>query len=180
MPSDTATRWDGIIIRLRSEDESAMFPAIVKEALNKIASKPVGRSLLEDIAALANKKKFGYTVAIMRPGGLSIVNNGQGPQWSSGSVAKRSNENDACNGAGTVSQLIWNANSLSTPSGARPPFIGLAHELVHCLYALKGEGYIATMEEENRTVGLGELADARAHTENKIRAEHDIPLREVY
>jgi hypothetical protein len=159
-----------------------MFPSIVREALNRIASKPVGKSLLDQIAGLGGKKKFGYTVAIMRPAGLAIVdkNDGQGPQWSGGSLAKRMNELDACNGTGTISALTWNANSMSTPGGARPPYIGLAHELVHCLYALKGEGYIATMDEENRTVGLGDLADDRDCTENKVRTEHNIPVRTSY
>ncbi len=179
---DTQTQWDGIVIRLRSAGESAMFPGIVAEALNKIYSKPVGKALLDQIAQQAGKKKFGYTVCIMRPAGLSLQdkNDGKGPQWSGGSIAKRGDEANACNGTGTVTQLIWNPNSMATPTGARPPFIGLAHELIHSLYSLKGEGFLDTMSEENRTVGLGEHVNTREITENKIRAEHGIKERDVY
>ena len=74
-----------------------MFPAIVSEALNKIYSQPVGKSLLDQIAGLSSRKKFGYTVCIMRPANLSIIdtNDGKGPQWSGGSVAKRMDETRA-------------------------------------------------------------------------------------
>ena len=182
MPHDTQTDFDGIIIRLRSPNESVHFPQLVKDALKSINSKPVGKQLLSEIVALKNKKKFGYTVCIMRPGGLSVVdkNNGEGPQWSSGSVAKRSNEEDACNGTGTVTAVTWNANIIETPDGSRPSFIALAHELVHALYNLKGEAYSDASDEEYRTVGLAPVANARAVTENKIRAEHKVPLRAAY
>ncbi|HEX4949460.1 MAG TPA: M91 family zinc metallopeptidase [Blastocatellia bacterium] len=182
MAVDTPTRWDGIIIRLRSASESAMFPGLVAEALNTIYSKPVGKKLLDQIAAQGAKKKFGYTICIMRPANLSLEdkNDGKGPQWSGGSIAKRENEVNASNGTGSVTALTWNPNSMSTPGGPRPPFIGLAHELIHALYSLKGEGYTATMEEELRTVGLEPYVDAREITENKIRAEHNIPLRTSY
>ena len=76
--TDTNTKWDGIIIRLRSAGESIVFPTLVKEALNAIYSKPVGRSLLDQIAALAGKKKYGYTVVIMRPKDLRIVQSNAG------------------------------------------------------------------------------------------------------
>lgn len=182
MPVDMQTRWDGIIVRLRTATESAMFPGIVSENLNMIYSKPVGQALLDQIAAQAAKKKFGYTICIMRPANLAIIdkNDGSGPQWSGGSIAKRMDEANSCNGAGSVTALTWNPNSMSTPGGARPPFIGLAHELIHALYSLKGEGYIATMDEELRTVGLVPHVDAREITENKIRAEHSVSLRTAY
>jgi hypothetical protein len=44
-PSDTPTKWNGIIIRLRGDGESGMFPTLVQEALAKIESKAVGKSL---------------------------------------------------------------------------------------------------------------------------------------
>lgn len=182
MPQDTQTDFDGIIIRLRSPNESVMFPQLVKDALASINSKPAGKTLLSEIVKLKGKKKFGYTVCIMRPGGLSIAdkNNGKGPQWSSGSIAKRSNEADACNGTGTVTAVTWNANIIETPDGSRPSFVALAHELVHALYNLKGEAYADASDEEYRTVGLAPVANARAVSENKIRAEHGVPLRAAY
>ena len=182
MPNDIPTSFDGIIVRLRYEGESALFPGIVKEALNKINSKPTGKELLKQIVALNNKKKFGYTVCIMRPSDLSIVNknDGKGPQWNAGSVAKRANEANACNGVGSVTAITWNANVITTPDGSRPTFIGLAHELIHALYSLKGEGFLDSSNEEYRTVGLPPVQDEREITENKIREEHKVPLRTGY
>lgn len=176
MASDTATRWDGVIIRLRSDDESLLFPSIVKEALNKIYSKPVGQALLDQLLAGVAKKKFGYTVAIMRPAKMQIVDQ----KWQGGSMAKRIDELASCNGVGSVSQVLWNCNIVATPDGSRPPFIALAHELIHALYNLKGEAFADTSHEEYRTVGLAPVADAREITENKIRAEHELPLRTAY
>lgn len=182
MPHDIHTDFEGIIVRLRSPNESVHFPQLVKEALAKINSEPVGKKLLSEIVTLQGRKKFGYTVCIMRPGGLSIQDkgNGKGPQWSSGSVAKRSSEADACNGTGCVTAVTWNANVIETPDGSRPTFIALAHELVHALYNLKGEAHADTSAEEYRTVGLAPVANAREITENKIRAEHNVPLRASY
>ena len=182
MPHDIQTGFEGIIIRLRSPNESVHFPQLVKDALAAINSKPVGKQLLSGIVALKNKQKFGYTVCIMRPGGLAVVdkNDGKGPQWSSGSVAKRSHEGDACNGNGTVTAVTWNANIIETPDGSRPAFVALAHELIHALYNLKGEAYSDASDEEYRTVGLPPVANDRAITENKIRAEHKVPLRAAY
>jgi hypothetical protein len=182
MPQDTQTNFAGVIVRLRNPNESGMFPGIVAEALGKINSKPVGKKLLAGIAGLSSRAKFGYTVCIMRPSGLGIEdkNDGKGPQWNSGSVAKRGNETDACNGTGTVTQVIWNANIVETPDGSRPAFIALAHELVHAYYNLKGEAYSDTSTEEYATVGLAPLKDLREVNENLIRAEHGVALRAQY
>lgn len=182
MPHDTQTDYDGIIIRLRNPNESVHFPQLVKDALKTIDSKPVGKELLSEIVKLSGKKQFGYTVCIMRPADLSFAdkNDGRGAQWSSGSIAVRIREDKACNGTGTVTQVIWNANIIETPDGSRPSFIALAHEMIHALYNLKGEAFKNTSDEEYRTVGLPPVANARAITENKIRDEHNVPLRAAY
>jgi len=183
MPTDTQTDFPGIIIRLRNPSESVAFPTIVKEALAKINSKPVGRTLLEEIVNLRDRAKFGYTVCIMRPNGLAVEekNDGKGPQWNSGSVAKRANELDAVDPKkGTPTAVTWNANMIETPDGPRPAFIALAHELIHALYNLKGEAYDDASWEEYCTVGLPPVADKRAVNENLIRAEHGVPRRIAY
>lgn len=183
MPHDTPTGFPGVIIRMRSEKESAYFPTLALEALAKINSKPVGKIMLEQIVAREHKKKFGYTVCIMRPAGLGIVDDKQTDQkkWNGGSMAKRINENDACDSSiGTPTQVLWNANIIETPDGSRPSFISLAHELVHALYNLRGEAFKDTSAEEYRTVGLAPVANARFVTENKIRAEHNLPRRDSY
>ncbi len=176
MPVDTNTRWDGIIVRMRSDTESISYPTIVAESLNIIYSKPVGKKLLDQIVAEVGKKQFGYTVCIMRPASMLVVDS----KWQGGSVAKRGNETNACNGVGSISSVTWHPNIMSTPDGARPPFIALAHELIHALYNLKGEAFLDAAAEEYRTVGLAPVADAREVTENKIRAEHNIPARTAY
>lgn len=182
MPHDIATEFPGIIIRLRTPNESVTFPTTVKMALAQISSQAVGQALLNQITALVAKQKWGYTVCIMRPGNLAIndVNDGKGPQWNGGSVAKRAHEDDACNGTGCVTSVTWNPNVMSTPDGARPGFIALAHELIHALYNLKGEASSNTSEEEYRTVGLPPRENTREITENRIRDEHGIPPRATY
>ena len=180
MPTDFTTQYDGIIVRLRTADESAMFPGLVNEALLTINSRPRGRALLDGIVANASKMKFGFTICIMRPSGLSVVNDGNGPQWSSGSICKRTNEMKACDGTGCVSSITWNANVIATPDGARPAFIGLAHELIHAYYSLLGQGVLKAKDEEYCTVGLPPHALTRDITENSIRAEHGLPMRMSY
>jgi hypothetical protein len=180
LPTDSQTDFDGIIVRLRDPGESAMFPGIVNEALRTIHSRPKGRALLDGIVANAGKKKFGYTVCIMRPSGLAFVNDGSGPHWSSGSICKRTNEISACNGIGCVSAITWNANVIVTPDGARPSFIGLAHELIHAYYSLLGDGTMNTKAEEYSTVGLASHQSTREFTENAIREEHGLPIRMTY
>jgi hypothetical protein len=179
---DHNTRFDGIIVRLRGDSESAMFPGIVNEALAKISSKPVGKTLIDGIVSQAGKKKYGYTVCIMRPADMSIVdkNDGKGPQWSAGSVCKRGDEAASCGGTGSVSAVTWNPNGISTPDGSRPSFIGLAHELIHAYYNLLGTAMMNAKDEEYRTVGLAPHANTRDITENKIRSEHGIPARDAY
>ncbi len=183
MAVDTTTNYPGIIIRLRNANESGMFPGLVKEALSTIASKPVGQALLNDIVALQGRAKFGFTVCIMRPALLAIEDkhDDRGPQWNCGSVAKRASEADASNKkTGSPTAVTWNSNIVATPDGSRPAFIALAHELVHALYNLKGEAYADASMEEYCTVGLPPVSTVRAITENRIRAEHNVPLRTAY
>lgn len=66
-----------------------------------------------------------------------------------------------------------------------PPFIALAHELVHALHLLSGDRVPdispsrQEMIEEARTVGAGKYAATRI-SENAIRAEHGIARRMFY
>jgi hypothetical protein len=175
MPVDIQTGYNGIIIRLRNENESIMFPSLVKEALQKIASRPMGHKLLNNIAALSGRAKFGYTVCIRRPANMSIVNG----NYCRANLAVRANEADAKDrNSGTVTVIDFNANITLTPDGPRPTFIGLAHELIHAYYNLKGKG-INGPNEEYATVGIAP-GPKRSITENGIRAEHNVPLRETY
>ena len=149
------------------------FLGVVKAALQKIISKPVGRTMLEHTIGLSDRAEFGYTVCIMRPSGL-------GPQWNGGSVAERAHENGAWDGAGTVTQVVWNANVIHTPAVARPAFIAPAHDMINALYNPKGDAFRATSMEEYCAVGLPPVATRREITEYPIRGEHNVPRRSLY
>jgi hypothetical protein len=175
MPVDHQTQYQGIIIRLRDASESVHFPAIVDEALRMIASKPVGKQLLENIAGLSGRAKFGYTVCISRPSDMRIING----NWCMANRAVRGDEAKAMKAdEGSVTAIYFNANIISTPDGDRPTFIGLAHELIHAYYNLKGEA-LRGPNEELATVGIG-TGPQRTINENAIRAEHGLPLRSKY
>jgi len=79
------------------------------------------------------------------------------------------------------------------PSKAASPdanFISLGHELKHVSHVLKGDSKLLwtdafgvpsrqSYEEELRTIGLGPWSSEEG-TENKLRAEHGLPLRKHY
>jgi hypothetical protein len=187
MPFDTTTNYPGIIIRMQNQSDSVLFPTLVNDALAKIASRPIGQKLLQGISQRANKAKFGYTVCIMRAD--MTYNAGCVTKWVGTNVAKRGDEALATTaGQGSITAIKYNANMISTPDGNRPSWIGLAHELIHAYYNLKGKGLGSgtimnvkgpVEREEMATVGLGP-GPHRSITENLIRAEHNLPLRTTY
>jgi Effector protein len=189
---DTATDFDGIIIRTKNSDSKA-FAGLVKAALAKLNSKPVGKALLDGIVAMAAKKKFGYTVCIMPK---ESVKKSFGPlirwrNYQKGSVTKSASDSAASNpDEGTVSSIKWDPIHTKTPDGARPPFIGLAHELVHAYHNLKGDSTLiaddrfdgseaATKNDEMRVVGLRGF-EKEPISENRIRHEHGVAYRSSY
>lgn len=177
---DIATPYPGIIIRCGADD--LYYPGLVSAGLQTIAGKPVGYSLLRSIAKRAEKAQDGFTVVIKKPAShlepdptnpAMFVNT-----WTNKAV--RFNEDNACNGTGTRTAVSWNPNILTSPDGSRPPFIALAHELIHALNNLRGTAYKDTRKEEYCTVGLGEYAHRRKRNENAIRAEHGVAARTQY
>ena len=70
-----------------------------------------------------------------------------------------------------------------------PPYIALAHEMIHALHSLSGDlrkeydlsfaNDSGTLHEEARTVGLGIYAGTRI-SENAFRKRDNIPLRTYY
>jgi hypothetical protein len=186
MPSDTPTNYAGIIIRMNSPTESVMFPSLVKDALAQIHATATGKKLLLGIASRAASAKFGYTVCVKR---ADMTYDGTcETKWKGTNVAKRGNEAAATSGGSSVTAVTYNANMIKTPDGNRPSWIGLAHELIHAYYNLKGKGLPAgtiqnvngpVEQEEMATVGLGP-GPHRSITENMIRGEAGIPLRETY
>jgi hypothetical protein len=200
---DTTTKWDGLIIRTRPGDSKA-FARQVGDALNEIASKPAGAQLLQEIGAHQGNDSFGYKVAITPQASEKRQTLFRRPRtYTGGNVTKSGSDAKASTpGEGASSAIKWNPQQAVTPDGKRPPFIGLAHELIHAHNNLKGESSLISkssrpdgvaqgttsapvnpkIEDENKVVGLGQYADAAAYpmTENTIRQEHGLPRRERY
>jgi len=182
---DTQTQWDGIIIRTKATDSNA-FVGLVQAALNKIYSKPVGKNLIDAIVADAGKRKFGYTVCIMPKASRK---NSFGPliRWRTyekGSVTRVGSEQAASDGTGAVSSIQWDPETKDTPDGARPPFIALAHELIHCMHNLKGTSHLIGGDDEKKrdemmVTGLRGY-EQEPISENRIRAEHNVVYRNSY
>lgn len=188
MPADTQTMYAGIIVRMNNAAESVMFPTLVTDALTKIASTPTGRKLLTGIAAKSHLAKFGFTVCIIRAD--MRYDAGCVTRWVGTNVAKRGDEAaGTTRGQASITAIKYNANMIDTPDGKRPSWIGLAHELIHAYYNLKGKGRPDSEEEFNvsgnvkkeemLTVGLG-AGPHRSITENQIRAEAGLALRTTY
>lgn len=79
-------------------------------------------------------------------------------------------------GAGTHVGVRWNPDPNSPMNQQRPPAIGLAHELIHAYYGVRGAqpgnefGHFSTVLFEYLCVGLGPW-DGHTPTENSVRAE---------
>ncbi|MDT7953667.1 MAG: M91 family zinc metallopeptidase [Acetobacteraceae bacterium] len=91
--------------------------------------------------------------------------------------------NNAKNGTGTVSAIKWDPASTETPDGARPPYIALAHELIHCMHNLKGTSYMTGIGDvkvdEMMVTGLKGY-EQQPVSENRIREEHGVHYRSSY
>ncbi len=183
--ADTATNYAGIIIRTNAGDSKA-FVTEVEAALAKIESKPIGHQLLANIVAEIGKAKWGYTVCIMPKGSIK---KSFGPliRWRTyekGSVTKAASDQNASDGTGAVSSIKWDPRNCDTPDGARPPFIGLAHELIHAWHNLAGDSHViggddAKKLDEMRVVGLKGY-EYLPISENRIRKEHNVAYRSAY
>jgi len=178
-----ATHYPGIKIDHQGGPDTFWLTA--RDALNRIVSQPAGRRMLNELSQQAATRGFaswqGAIVKILRPTGLSVTIGKPGEEGGNRSVPV--NEITAKNGTGSASAVYWNSSIWVTPvSGQRPPFIGLAHELVHAWHAALGTKKQNYDDEEMFTVGLGQyaLADPNSITENKIRVEHNVPIRHRY
>jgi hypothetical protein len=174
------TRWEGLISRVRPTDPPE-FHRQLTEALNLLASRPVGRALLEGIAeAKRPGADFGYKVCL-RPAAWTVDKAGQ-PVYVGTCVTRSSSDSKASQGGGgAVSSVSWNPVQHDTPHGRRPPFIALAHELIHAYRNLLGRSVLVNADmlvDEHAVIGL-DGKDTEI-TENKIRAEHGLDLRETY
>jgi hypothetical protein len=211
------------------------FGVIVSESLSRVASRPVGKRLLDEIGSCTPEARFGGQdehVKIMPTfvnATFQMRGAGSG-DWQAAMIEEKFMERqrlreqllafpnrntellknllpsgvwgndfllttgagnchaseDAVageNGTGSVSTVFFSNAKRALSSGVTaPPFIGLAHELIHALHGLRGEKLQTTRDggpEELRTVGLGDFTDEPV-TENKIRAEHGVMIRSTY
>lgn len=190
----TPTRWDGVVIRTKPGD-SKKFEEQTNAALDTIGSKPVGAQLLGSIAQSGGPNggapaRFGYKVAISPAESTKAKGILRTRTYRGSNVTTAANEEFASTpGRGSVSSVKWNPDQKLTTDGARPSFIGLAHELVHAdrnlygasktIFASVGPAELPRRVDEHQVVGLG-LHAGLPITENKIRAEHGIPPRTDY
>lgn len=181
----TQTGYTGIVVQTNDTD-SKKFVGLVKAALDKINSKPVGKALLDGIAAETAKDRFGYLVCI-KPNPSTKQSFGPLIRWRTyekGSVTVSANDQSASDGTGVTSMIKWDPQNCETPDGARPPYIALAHELIHCYWNLRGESHVIGGEDEKkidemRVVGLRGYEQLPI-CENRIRKEHGIAYRSSY
>ncbi len=172
-----AVNYPGIMID--SPIGASTFEATCRFALDKIISDRVGKRLLAEISARA---------PIFQPwNGKIKIPNANKPIEEGGSRAVAISEEKAANGTGSPSAVWWNSAVFEIPGqGKRPPFIGLAHELIHAWHNAHGIKKPTYDDEENFTVGLAAYmmpvagAIPATITENMIRLEHGVPIRHRY
>jgi len=166
-------------IMIDNQGLASSFLLTCKEALDRIATQPLGLRLLQEISARA--PVFGPWAGKIK------IYRAELPIEQGGSKAAPVSEANAKNGTGSASGVAWNSNVFVIPNqGPRPPFIGLAHELIHAWHNAYGIKKAEYDDEENFTVGLNQymMPDPNANpatiTENMIRLEHGVPIRHRY
>ncbi|MCC7267369.1 MAG: hypothetical protein IT546_08515 [Caulobacteraceae bacterium] len=183
--------YRGIAIDFPDPSVSVAFSILVVEALRTIYSKPNGKRLLDEFANHSKHAKsyLGNQVVLIQRAyswidghkttGIfsdSSKDASKGLNWAAGSKCIRVDE-AAASAGGTASKILWNPNVIATPDGARPAFVGLAHELIHAFRNARGEANSDTQTEEFLTVGI---TNTYAINENMIRSEHGVPDRTSY
>ena len=156
-------------IRIDDLGLASTFALTAKESLDMIISKPLGQRLLAEISAKS------ATVAFAPWAGIIKIYRAERPIDQGGSKATAVREDNAKNGTGTASGVAWNSNIWDIPGeGRRPPYIGLAHELIHAWHNAYGIMKQVYEEEEDFTVGLNQymLPDFDGRTGDHHR-KHD-------
>jgi hypothetical protein len=187
------------------------FTGAISDALDKIASKPVGANLLRALSQAYTAKgkstviqytkvfssaapvpdKTNETRAKIQPTLLRTERLDSGALLSRPELVTIQAGPIWVPGGGMSTVVLFKHDDLGPPGRHRPPFVGLAHELVHAYHytmgacyrnptgGLQDQGNTGLMEEEMRTVGLGHYAN-ETPSENAIRTEHSITLRTSY
>jgi hypothetical protein len=170
--------------------DSTKFVGMVKAALKKIYEKPVGKQMIDTIVANVGKGKDGVTVKISAKKSLKVLTYGglfSKRTYERGSSTNANLQASSTLGAGSCSLIAWDPIHNSTPDGSRPPFIALAHELVHAYHNIRGTARATQVgdvsgdrtTDEALTVGLRGF-EKEPVSENRIRREHGISFRTSY
>ena len=180
---DSETGFHGIHVRW-DPNVDPTFIHTVQEQLELLASKPVGKRLLESIgqsSATTSLSNWQHAkVKIERVGAGTVIDDDPSFMLHAGNVTISTNSNSATTeGKGAPSLVRYNPNAWETADGLRPPFIGLAHELIHVQRNLHGLSNSRTESDEAEVVGFRESSTLE-FTENKIRAEHGLAPRSTY
>jgi hypothetical protein len=211
------TGFDGIIAEC--DDKDLYFVLNVREALQKLAEKPKGKLLIAKIVASDPAHKGTYKLRIYAPTKRELTQNGYALCFGNmfavppcgtrdgkvgGNLIPGAKEDNITHsnsipdsetpGRGSATNIRWNSSQILIPLTGKhvPPFIGLAHELIHAyhhLYGLKKTTEkkwmheagieMTTQEEEWYTTGIKGYEEEEI-TENKIRDEWKIELRTDY
>jgi hypothetical protein len=181
----TPSRYDKISIGVDTYRGNAWVPddfrGAVEEALDKIASKKIGRQLLADLT----KGCTGTKEVVIEYGGrstaapLAVITNESRkkvqptnndddrydldamvskPELIATAITEDGHPTRFVPGAGTGAVVTFNHADKGTESPARPTFIALAHELVHAFHYVNGMCYRAASGglKDNGDTGLME------------------------
>lgn len=178
----------GNVASIRIEEFGVGFAATATEALDRLWAGETGRRLLEgirDSGAATSKFTDNGIILIKHPQTKDTITGAMRPMTADegGNRAVPVNEVLAKGGAGCASAVFFNPAVLVVPGqGARPPFIGLGHELIHALHNAMGTKKGTVELEEHFTVGLGQWAmpDPTLITENRLRLDYNLPIRHRY
>lgn len=178
-----------MVVMVSSALDCDSYISQVESALRELSTQPYGAALLQRISDQKNRHSdWPYVVRI-----------------------RSMNNDNKCerilDHQPSYSEVLWDASMQTSQDGFdRPPFIALAHELIHAYHFAVGVNLCGDMEEA-ATVGLTEkwwvdpdqMDTKRSHflhnhhdnspkgdhavvriTENLIRHEHQVPLRLSY
>ena len=177
-----------IIIGRATKNEIADFIAMTKRTLDHLSKTKTGKKLLDKIANSSTSGNVpGYArakIAVVSTTSVHI----HMPKGGAG----RENSSDwaLCMWDPTDDWIKVTAGGMNAKEishfrkylGYSPLIVSLFHELLHCWHCIKkvhGRGY---KDEEKKTIGFGtrKWAETGALSENTLRRELDLPLRDSH
>ncbi|ROR25112.1 NleD-like pathogen effector protein (putative zinc metallopeptidase) [Comamonas sp. BIGb0124] len=194
-----------VFIELHNKARPAFFQE-VEAMLGQIQSRPAGTLLLQSIRKYQGNGNSVYVSFTSKDSEAAPCLNDtqlemygltdESSDYESQALARIiSTRQGGGRGVGTSAEIFLNpVDGISVDADGYPSaisntktaFVTLGHELLHASRYLKGsanfpteEVYGFSYEEEMRAVGLGVWED-KAYSENKLRAEHGLPLRKHY